>query len=209
MGDDRGEGGGHQHGAQGRHGNPEDLEGYLARLEGPDRAAWQKPDEVVAALGLRPGDVAGEVGAGPGYFTLRLARAVGPEGRVHAIEVEPRMVEVLRARLAAAGLCNVQPLLAPAGDGLPPEPCRAILVVNTYHHFRDGAAYLHALAGRLAPGGRLVNVDFLPGPLPVGPGPEHKVSREDFLAAAARAGLALVEERELLPYQYFLALAPR
>ena len=66
--------------ARDRHGNPEDLEAYLARLEDPERLAWQRPDEVVAALGLRPGDVACDVGVGPGYFALRIAR-VGRPGR--------------------------------------------------------------------------------------------------------------------------------
>jgi SAM-dependent methyltransferase len=202
---------GHAHGeGRDRHGNPEDLAAYLAKLEGPDRAEWQRPDEVVAALGLEPGDVACDVGAGPGYFSLRLARAVGPRGRVHAIDVEPRMIALLRERAREAGVENVHPLLAAEGaPALPPEPCAAILLVNTFHHFQDGPSALRALAGRLAPDGRLVNVDFHDGELPVGPPPEHRVSRASFLAAAAAAGLAVVEERTFLPYQYFIALRPR
>jgi ubiquinone/menaquinone biosynthesis C-methylase UbiE len=210
-------GGGSRHGhgdgerpGRDRHGNPEDLEAYLAKLEGPDRAAWQRPDEVVAALGLREGAVACDAGAGPGYFALRLARAVGPGGRVHAIDVEPRMIDLLRERARAAGIANVHPILASETEpGLPPEPCDAILVVNTFHHFEDGPATLRALASRLTPGGRLVNVDFHAGELPVGPPPDHKVSRESFLAAAEAAGLEVVDERRFLPYQYFLALRPR
>jgi SAM-dependent methyltransferase len=215
---------GHGHGeAHGRHGhghaghegrdhlgNPEDLAAYLAKLEGEDRAGWQKPDEVVAALGLRPGGVAADVGVGPGYFALRMARAVGPTGRVHAIDAEPRMIALLRERAAAAGLSDVvRPHLAAGGAPLVPEPVDVILVVNTFHHFPDGAGTLRALAAHLRPGGRLVNVDFHAGELPVGPPPDHKISREDFLAAAAEAGLAVAEERTFLPYQYFLALAPR
>lgn len=201
----------HAHGeGRDRHGNPEDFAAYLAKLEGPDRAAWQKPDEVVAALGLRPGAIACDLGTGPGYFALRLGKAVGPAGRVYAIDVEPRMLALLRERAAGAGLENVRPILAVEGEpALPPEACDAILVVNTFHHFHDGPAALRALAGRLAPGGRLVNVDFHAGDLPVGPPPDHKVSREDFLGAAAEAGLEVVEERAFLPYQYFIALRPR
>lgn len=190
-------------------GNPEDLAAYLARLEDPERIAWQKPDEVVAALGLSAGDVACDAGAGPGYFALRLARAVGPSGRVHAIDAEPRMIELLRARAAEAAVENVHPILAADGAGLPPEPCRAILVVDTFHHFRDGPRYLRALASRLAAGGVLANVDFHAGELPVGPPPEHKVSRASFLAAADEAGLEVVREHGFLPYQYFLVLRPR
>jgi SAM-dependent methyltransferase len=83
-----------------------------------------------------------------------------------------------------------------------------VLVVNTFHHFPDGAGYLRALSGRLRPGGRIVIVDFHAGELPVGPPPDHKVSREQFLAAAAAAGLSVKEEQTFLPYQYFVALQP-
>jgi ubiquinone/menaquinone biosynthesis C-methylase UbiE len=199
---------GHGHGRD-RHGNPEDLAAYLARLEDPARVEWQKPDELVAALGLPPGGVACDAGAGPGYFAVRLARAVGPAGRVFAIDVEPRMIALLEQRSREAGVANIHPVLAPEGDGLPPEPCDAILIVNTFHHFPDGPGTLRRLAARLKPGGRIVNVDFHAGELPVGPPADHKISREDFLTAAAAAGLEVAEERTFLPYQYFLALRPR
>lgn len=205
-----GHGGGHGHGGEARDrlGNPEDLAAYLARLEGPERAAWQKPDEVVARLGLRAGDVVCDVGVGPGYFTLRLARAVGPAGRVHAIDAEPRMLEILEGRAREAGLANVRPLLATDGAALPPEPVDVVLAVNAFHHFPDRAAYLRALAGKLRPGGRIVNVDFQAGDLPVGPPPDHKLSREDFLASAKAAGLRVAREETFLPYQYFVVLVP-
>jgi ubiquinone/menaquinone biosynthesis C-methylase UbiE len=201
----------HEHGGGGRdrHGNPEDFDAYLARLDDPERDAWQKPDEVVRAIGLRTGDVACDVGAGPGHFAIRMARAVGPSGRVHAIDVDPRMIAVLERRAREAGVANVRPLLAPDGAGLPPEPVDAVLFVNVFHHFRDGAATLRALASRLRPGGRLVNVDFHGGDLPVGPPPEHRVSRETFLAAAAEAGLVVEREDAFLPYQYLVVLRPR
>jgi SAM-dependent methyltransferase len=201
--------GGHAHGRD-RHGNPDDFDAYLAKLEDPERVAWQKPDEVVAAVRLRPGDVACDAGAGPGYFAIRLARAVSPGGRVHAIDVDPRMSALLAERARAAGVAEViRPLLAPDGAGLPPEQCDAILVVNTFHHFPEGAAHLARLAACLRPGGRLANVDFHAGELPVGPPPDHKVSREAFLAAAAEAGLEVAEEHEFLPYQYFVVLRRR
>ncbi len=211
RGHGHGHGPGHGHGqGRDRHGNPEDLDAYLARLEDPDRIGWQKPDEVVRALGLREGAVACDLGVGPGVFALRLARAVGPKGRVHAIDVEPRMLDLLRARAKEAGVSNVNPILAPEGDAaLPPEPCDVVLVVNTFHHFPDGAATLRRLATALAPGGVLANVDFLEGELPVGPPPDHKVSRAAFLEAAATAGLEVAREETFLPYQYFVVLRKR
>ncbi len=188
----------------------DDAVEVFSRLEDPERAAWQKPDDVVRALGLREGAVACDLGAGPGVFTLRLARAVGPRGRVHAIDVEPRMIELLRARVREAGVSNVNAILASGGDAaLPPEPCDAILVVNTFHHFPDGAAALRRLATALAPHGVIANVDFHEGELPVGPPPEHKVSRLAFLAAAAQADLEVADEKGFLPYQYFVLLRPR
>jgi SAM-dependent methyltransferase len=190
-----------------RHGNPEDLSFYLARLESPEREAWQQPDRLVAALGLRPGDVACDVGAGPGYFTLRLARAVGPAGRVYGVDVEPRMTRLLAERAAQAGLANVVPVLAPEGDGLPPEPCDLILLVNAFHHFPDGPGYLARLARALTPGGRLALVEFHEGELPVGPPPDHKVTRAAIDAAVRAAGLRLVAAPGFLPYQWLLVLA--
>ena len=190
-----------------RHRNPAEFERYLEKLEGPGRAAWQLPDRLVEALGLRPGDVACDVGAGPGYLALRMARAVGAAGVVYAIDVEPRMIEALRLRARRAGIRNVRAILARPGSGtLPPRRCDLILVVNAFHHFPEGGAYLRSLAGRLAPGGRIVNVDFHRRELPVGPPPEHKVSRAEFLAVAREAGLARARERRFLPYQYFVEL---
>lgn len=205
---------GHGHGRdpahlRDRHGNPEDFERYLARLQDPERLAWQKPDEVVAALGLRVGAVACDLGAGPGYFTIPMARAVGAAGRVHAIDVEPRMIEILQRRLGEAGVTNVRPSLAEDGDGaLPPEPCDVILLVNALHHFPDPARTLRRLATGLRPDGRIANVDFHEGELPVGPPPDHKLPRAAFLSAAAAAGLEVAEEKSFLPYQYFFLLRP-
>jgi len=191
------------------HGNPADLEGYIARMEEPSRAAWQKPDEVVRALGLRPGQTACDVGAGPGYFSLRLARAVGEAGHVYAVDVEPRILAVLRDRVRSSDARKVTPVLSLPDDALlPATSCDVILIVDTYHHFPDGPAYLRRLSRALRPGGRVANVDFHKRELPVGPPLEHKVAREAFLADATAAGLRLVQEHTFLPYQYFVVLAP-
>jgi cyclopropane fatty-acyl-phospholipid synthase-like methyltransferase len=198
----------HPH-AGGTHGNPADLDAYAAHLESADRAAWQKPDQVVAALGLRPGQAACDVGSGPGYFTLRLARAVGADGRVFAVDVEPRLLSLLGERLATAGLRNVTPVLARPDDPLLPRAaCDVVLVVDTYHHFPDGPAYLRGLRGVLKPDGRIANIDFHKRDTPVGPPLARRIAREDFLRDAAAAGLAVASEETFLPHQYFLVLRP-
>jgi ubiquinone/menaquinone biosynthesis C-methylase UbiE len=195
---------------RGRHGNPEDLAACVGRLLDRGRARWQKPDAVVEALGLRPGQTVGEIGAGPGYFTVRLARAVGPRGHVFAVDPEPRMLTMLAARLARARVRTVTPVLGGDDDPrLPAASCDLVLAVDTYHHVPAGPAFLRRLARALRPGGRLVNVDFHRRPTPVGPPVEHRVAREAFLRDARRAGLRLVAEPGFLPYQYFLILTRR
>ncbi|HET7293964.1 MAG TPA: methyltransferase domain-containing protein [Vicinamibacteria bacterium] len=198
-----------QHGA-GRHGNPADLESYVARLEDPARDAWQKPDAVVAALGLRPGQTACDIGAGPGYFTLRLSAAVGPSGRVYGVDVEPFILGTLRDRIEAAQATNVTPVLGVGDDPLLPGAlCDLVLIVDTYHHFPERTRYLQRLVRSLKPGGRIVNIDYEKKATPVGPPMEHRISRDEFVAEAGLAGLAVVAEPRLLPYQYFIVLEPR
>jgi len=203
--------GGHKHGGhhdRGSHGNPTDIEAYIAKLEGPDRDAHQKPAEVLKAAGVSPGQTVCDIGAGPGYFSLRMARAVGEGGTVFAVDVEPKLLAVLRDRIEKAGVKNVTPVLAlPADPLLPRRLCDLIFVIDTYHHFPDGPAYLKRLAQSLKPGGKLINIDWHPGELPVGP-KHDKVAREDFLTQAKGAGLELKAEHTFLPYQYFLVLEP-
>ncbi|MEK7702210.1 MAG: methyltransferase domain-containing protein [candidate division NC10 bacterium] len=205
------DGHGHHGGVKrGRYGNPADLDRMIERQLAPGRSAWQKPEQVIRAIGVRRGQVVADVGAGPGFFTLRLARAVGPAGRVYAVDPEPALLDALRERLARSGTRNVTPVLSLGEDPmLPPGRCDVALIVNTYHHFSDGPAFLRRVARALARGGRVVNIDFAKRETPVGPPVDHRVAREEFLLDARRAGLALVAEHRFLPHQYFLVLRPR
>lgn len=199
-----------RHGHGDKYGNPPDLDGYIANLADPARDAWQKPDAVVSALGLKAGQSACDIGAGPGYFTVRLAKAVGPAGHVWAVDVEPVILGALRERLEAAGAANVTPVLAAARDPwLPAQACDVALIVNTYHHFHDGPDYLRRLARSLKPGGRIVNIDYKKEAGVSGPPLDHRISRDAFVAEAAKAGLAPVGEPALLERQYFVILAPK
>jgi ubiquinone/menaquinone biosynthesis C-methylase UbiE len=190
--------------------NPKDLDGYIAAQEAHDRAAWQKPDQVLDALALAPGQTVCDIGAGPGYFSLRASKRVGPTGRVFAVDVDPRILDALRARIEKSGARNVTPVLALAADPLlPPRSCDLVLIVDAYHHFPDRPKYLARLAALLRPGGRLANVDWHKQSTAFGPPLEHRIAREDFLADAAKAGLRVVSEPTILPYQYFIVLAAR
>jgi cyclopropane fatty-acyl-phospholipid synthase-like methyltransferase len=193
----------------GHHGNPEDLDGYIHMMEEPSRAEWQKPDEVVRALNIAKGQTVCDVGSGPGYFSLRFAKAVGDAGRVFAADIEPKMLDVLRQRLVSEGITNVTPVLAKADEsGLADETCDLIVIVDTFHHFPDGVEYLKRLTKVLKPGGSIVNIDFHKRKQPVGPPLDHLIAREDFLRQGRAAGLEVTLEPAFLPYQYFLILRP-
>ena len=190
-----------------RYKNPKDVEANIASQEAADRAAWQKPDQVLDALALRAGQVVCDIGAGTGYFALRAAKRVGETGRVFAVDVEPRMLDVLRGKIEKGGIRNVTPVLAVAADPLlPPRSCDLVLIVDAYHHFPDRPRYLARLAALLRPGGRLANVDWHKRKTDFGPELEHRVAREAFLADAAKAGLRPVAEPMFLQHQYFLIL---
>lgn len=186
-----------------------DLAGYIASLEEPGRAEWQKPDEVIRALKLSPGETLCDVGSGPGYFALRAARRLETSGWVYAEDVEASMIDALRDRVSQARLSNVTPILGLPDDPLLPRAaCDVILVVNTYHLFPNGPAFLRRLAKSLKPGGRLANIDFHKRETPQGPVLARRVAKEAFLADAQRASFRLVGEEKFLPYQYFLVLKP-
>jgi ubiquinone/menaquinone biosynthesis C-methylase UbiE len=188
---------------------PKDFEAFVRRMLSPGRTRWQKPARVLKALGVRRGSVVADIGAGPGYFTLPLARAVGANGRVYAVDPGLTHLERLRERLLKAGVRNVTPVLGRGDDPhLPPGSCDIVLVVNTYHHFPSGPAFLRRAATALRPGGVLAGIDFEKRETPVGPPVEHRVSREEFLRAATKAGLRVIAEHRFLPHQYFVVLRP-
>ncbi|HSD26154.1 MAG TPA: methyltransferase domain-containing protein, partial [Vicinamibacteria bacterium] len=140
-----------------RHGDPA---AYIASLDDPARDAYQKPDEVMKALALRPGEVVADIGSGSGYFTLRFARVVGETGRVYAVDVSPDMIRHLNRRLREAGVRNVVPVLADPDDPLlPDDSVDRFVIVNTWHHIEDRPGYLALLKRMLKPGGQVVHID--------------------------------------------------
>lgn len=190
-----------------RHGDPA---AYAASLDDPARDAYQKPDEVVRALRLRPGEVVADIGAGTGYFATRFARAVGDSGRVYAVDVSPEMVRHLNRRLRDAGVRNVSTVLAEPDDPLLPDASvDRVVIVNTWHHVEEQAKYLDLLKKSLRPGGQVVHIDFQKRDLPVGPPAEMKIAREDLVKQMEAAGFRTAAEHSFLPYQYFLVFEVR
>ncbi len=186
-----------------------DLDTWVAIFDDPKRDAWQKPAEVAAALGLRPGAIVADLGAGTGYFSRYLSKAVSPGGIVLAVDAEPKMVAHIGARIREEGTANVVPVLAaPEDPFLPAGRVDRVLIVDTYHHIDDRLAYFDRIKRSLAPGGRVAIVDFHKKPLPVGPPLEHKLAREFVVDEMRQAGWSLAEEKTFLPYQYFLLFEP-
>ena len=181
----------------------------LGLLEAPDRDQWQRPDRIMDVLGVADGSVVADIGAGSGWFTIRLARRVGPQGLVYAQDVQQEMLNAISRRVQREGLNNVRPVLGRGADpNLPAARLDAALVVDAFHEIEDRVTMLSNIAGALKPQGRIGVVDFrLEGSGP-GPAPEERVSREAVVADAGRAGLRLVREEEFLQFQYFLIFTP-
>jgi predicted methyltransferase len=180
----------------------------LGLLEAPDRDIWQHPDQVMDKLGVAEASVVADIGAGAGWFTIRLARRVGPNGVVYAQDVQSEMLAAIKRRVDALGLTNVKPVLGLDSDPqLPPASLDVALMVDAYHEgdVREArVSLLRNLAKALRPNGRFGLIDFrLEGSGP-GPAPEERVSPETVIAEAQEAGLELVSHETFLPYQYFL-----
>jgi SAM-dependent methyltransferase len=128
---------------------------------------------------------------------------------VYAVEPEPKLLAHLRARAEQEGTPNVIPVLGSLDDPrLPPGGVDLVLIVDTYHHIDDRRAYVQRLQRMLAPGGRVAIVDWQKRKLPVGPGMDHKLAREQVVGEMEASGYRLTAEPDVLAYQYFLIFTP-
>jgi SAM-dependent methyltransferase len=184
----------------------------LGLLEGPDREVWQKPDQIMDALGIADGAVVADLGAGSGWFTLRLARRVGPNGLVYAQDIQPQMIEAISRRVQRENLTNVRMVLGTDTDPHLPRGLDAVLIVDAYHEMDDPArpenilTLLGKIARSLKPQGRVGVVDFTAGGGGPGPAPEdrERVDPDAVIAAAAAAGLKLQARDLVPPFQFML-----
>lgn len=182
-----------------------DVGQWSQMLEGSERDQWQKPDEVIKNLTLKPGDVIADIGAGTGYFTRRFALAVAPQGKALGLDIEASMVEHMKQEARRLNLTNYEPRLVKLDDpGLEPQSVDVVFLSNTYHHISNRVEYFGKLSKSLKPDGRIVIVDFYRKPQPVGPPPQQKVSEDTIIKELRQAGYRLIRSLDFLPYQYFL-----
>lgn len=193
-----------KHGLSPDHLRPfDDVAKYIAFLDRPARAQWQKPDAVVAALGLAGRETVVDVGAGSGYFSFRLARAL-PHGKVFAMDIEPEMIRHLHHTAMTRGIRNLEVVLGQPDDPGVPRTADLVFMCDVLHHVPERARWLATLASQMRPGARLALIEFKEGPLPEGPPEAAKIPRAEVVRLVTNAGLALERERlDLLPYQRF------
>lgn len=176
--------------------------------EGFDRDDWQKPDEVIALLGLVEGAQVADVGAGGGYFTFKLARVVGDRGRIFAVDVDEDMVAYLEERAEADGVANVEVILGELDDPLLPDGrIDLVFTSNTYHHIEQQSDYFARLRTDLAPGGRVAILDLNDHhwfPRMFG----HATPKQTIVDEMTAAGYRLVDDFDIVKRQHFLVFEP-
>ena len=188
---------------------PLSLTEFLALVEDSNRDSWQQPDAVIEVLELQKGQRVAEIGAWSGYFTVRLAQAVGPAGHVTALEFEEEILAYLRQRVARDGLGNVTAKqIVMTETRLETAAYDVIFVSNFYHHLRhqsERAAFLQMLGHALKPTGRLIILDFSnKAGMPVGPAADMRLDQEVVQEELQTTGLAIVRMLTFLPYQYIM-----
>ena len=191
----------------------------IAQVMGHEAAGWlerserdqeEHSEQLVDELGLRAGDVVADIGAGTGYYSRRLARKVGPRGKVLAQDIQPEMLELLRSNLSAAGLTNVVPVLGTTTNPrLAAGSVDLALLVDVYHEFDFPYEMMGAICRSLKPGGRVVFVEFRAEDPRVPIKPLHKMSEAQVKKEMAVQPLDWVETKRNLPWQHIIVFRKR
>jgi predicted methyltransferase len=180
---------------------PEDL----GELEAPDRDEWQRPDKIMDALGVAEASVVADLGAGSGWFTIRLADRVGPNGKVFAEDIQRPMIQAIKVRVERMGLKDrVTTVLGTANDPRLPQPVDAVLIVDAYHEMENPVLLLRNVAKSLKPKGRIGIVQHTKDGGGPGPAMDERVDPEVVIRDAQAAGLVLRSRETFLKYQYML-----
>lgn len=184
------------------------AEEWIKLLESPERVATLRIDEIVAKLALKPGDVVADLGAGSGVFSLPLARAVGPSGKVYAVEIDQALVDYIAGKAKTQNVANVRPVLGKFVDpSLPAADVDVAFMHDVLHHIEDRAGYLKNAVRYLKPGGRFafVELDHVKGPH--ADDPKLQVTKAQLTAWMEAAGMGPVEEVQLTPVKWYAVYA--
>jgi SAM-dependent methyltransferase len=184
----------------------QNAEQWARYFDDPARDQWQMPHQVIQHLELAPDSKVADLGAGTGYFAVRLAHMT--KGKVYAVDVEPDMVKYLGERAAREKLANLQAVQASPADARLPEKVDRVLLVDVYHHIPDRERYFGKLKSSLAPQAQVAIIDFRME-APVGPPPSSRVAEAEVVGEMERAGYALVKRHDFLPNQFYLVFASK
>jgi ubiquinone/menaquinone biosynthesis C-methylase UbiE len=201
---------------------PEPLTKYLGRriaqpmsyhgipwLNRPERLQEENPQEMLEQLKVEPNMTVCDMGCGDGYYTVELARRVGPEGKVLAVDIQPEMLQELSRRCERLDIKNVDMVLGlPHDPKLPDGKVDLILMVDVYHEFSNPVEMLEAMRRSLKPGGRIALVEFRAEDPTVPIKPEHKMTKKQILKEYKANGFKLVSQYDKLPWQHLMFLSP-
>ena len=181
----------------------------LGLVEGGDRALWQKPEQIMDAVGIADGSIVADLGAAGGWFTSRLADRVGPNGLVYAEDIQPAMLDLINRRIARENRRNVRTVLGTVNDPRLPGGIDVVMLINVYREMEippgDPVMILKNAARVLKADGRIGVVDFNPGGGGPGPAASERVLPDTIVKAATDAGLKLaVRDPHINAFQYLL-----
>jgi ubiquinone/menaquinone biosynthesis C-methylase UbiE len=181
--------------------------GWLVR---PERESEEQPDKALEAIGIRRGMVVADIGAGVGYMSFKMAKLVGAPGKVYANDVQPEMLQMLRARAQRDKITNVETVLGTESDPkLPASTMDLALLVDVYHEFSHPQEMLRGIREALKPGGRLVLLEYRKEDPDVPIRPEHKMSVSEVKAEVEPEGFQFDKVIEVLPRQHIIIFRPR
>ena len=176
-------------------------------LERPERDAEENPLAAIEALGLKPGMVVCDLGAGSGYYSIRMAEKVGSKGKVYAVDIQPGMIKLLEKRIKDDKLPNIIPVLSTSSDPkLPDNEIDLIILVDVYHEFDQPQLMLQKIRKSLKDDGRLVLLEFRKEDPKVPIREEHKMSIKQVKAEMEAEGFAIAQVKEHLPWQHMIFL---